>query len=223
MTGTTHGAETATVTTAQGTRLHAEISVDWELGVARYRVAEHDGTYSLGLDSGHYHRDCCEERPIELTYGIAAESPFCHRHQDRPSIFRVILAGRAVFHPSAMTDSRHWLSVRRESGTESTWFPEAPDATRRCAADTVRALTRHLLARPWYADLVQAHDRHHARYRMARHRDAVADLEHQLADLARQWAAERDGLAHQRAIVDSIPDPDFLGEGHPEPALAVAA
>jgi hypothetical protein len=207
------------LTTAQGHQLHIGISLDWELGIARYRVSEHDGTYSLGFDSGHYHQDCCQERPIELTYGVATESPFTHRHEDRPSIYRVILADRAVYHPSAMSDRHYWLTVRRDDGTASSWNPEAPDGTRKRAADTVRALTRDLLARPWYAELVKAHDRHHAPYRLARHREAIAQLEPEIADLARQWSAEHEALARQRAIIDSIParepgEQERSGPGH---------
>lgn len=223
MTGSAQAAETVALTTAQGHRLHAEISLDWELGVARYRVAEHDGTYSLGFDAGHYPHTCCAERPIELTYGIAAASPFQHRHQDRPSIFRVILADRAVFHPAAMTDRHYWLNVRRDDGSGSSWYPEAPDGTRKRAADTVRALAGDFLARPWYPRLIEAHDRHHAPYRLAGHRDAIGRLEPELADLARRWAAEREGLARQRAIIDSLPDPDHVGHDLSGPAHELAA
>jgi hypothetical protein len=223
MTDATTTAETVVLTTAQGHCIHALITLDLELGVARYRVAEHEGTYSLGFDSGHYHNKCCEERPIELTYGIAAESPFRHLHEDRPRIFRVVLADRAVFHPSKMADSPYWLSVRRDDGRGTSWYPEAPIGTRRRAADTVRAITAHLLTRPWYGDLVEAHDRHHARYRLFRHRDAISELEPQLAELARKLAEERAGLARQRAILETVPDPDYFDQDQSGPAHGLAA
>jgi len=218
MTNSANTVENAVMTTAQGNRIHAAISLDMQLGVARYRVAEHDGTYSIGFDSSHYHHKCCDQRTIEVTYGIAVDSPFARVHEDCPMVYRVTLAGRAVFHPSAMDDSHYWLSVTRDDGNH--FHPPAPTGTRSRAADTVRALTTDFLARPWYAQLIEAHDQHHAQYRLMRHREAINELEPQLADLAHRWAEERTGLAHQRAILQSVPVAD---DEFPEPAHTLAA
>lgn len=200
-------ADSAILTTTQGHRIHVAVTLDMDLGVARYRVAEHDGTYSIGFDPNHYHQQCCEERSIEVTYGIAVDSPFSRVHEDSPTVHRVRLAGRAVFHPSAMNDGHYWLRVTRDDGNHH-HHPDAPSGTRSRTADTVRALAGDFLSRPWYCALIEAHDRHHAPYRLSRHRDAIGELEPQLADLARRWAEERAGLACQRAILQTTPVPE---------------
>jgi hypothetical protein len=218
MTDPVNPTESAVLTTKQGRRVHAAISLDMALGVARYRVAEHDGTYSIGFDPGHYLHKCCERRSIEVTYGIAVDSPFARVHEDSPTVYRVRLAGRAVFHPSEMKDSHYWLSVTRDDGNH--YHPPAPSGTRSRTADTVRALTTDFLARPWQPRLIEAHDQHHAQYRMSRHRDAIDALEPQLADLAHRWAEERAGLARQREILQTIPVPE---DEFPEPTHILAA
>lgn len=192
------------LTTPAGRKIHATVTLDWTLGTALYRVAEFDGTISLGWDAHHDAHECCPQHPIQVTYGKAVDSPFVAHHEDAPRVFGVELAATAVFHPDSMrAASARWLVVRRN--VAGGYAPDAPDGTRRRTADAVHALTTHLLAQPWSDQLRRAHDYHHAPYRLGTHREAAARLEEQITDLTAALDRERKGVARQLATLQAGP------------------
>ncbi|MBC3842087.1 hypothetical protein GXW82_23465 [Streptacidiphilus sp. 4-A2] len=195
----------AVLTTPAGRKLHVSISLDWTLGAALYRIAEVDGTITLGWSSGHYRCDCCTEPSIELTYGKPAESPFTRHYEDPPKVFGVTLAAQAVYRASAMQPSRAsgWLVVRRE-GTDH-HDPEAPDGTRRRTAEVVYTITQHWLAQPWAHQLHRAHEQRHATARLRQHDAAVRELEQRICHLTAELAEELTGAEEQERIISAGP------------------
>jgi hypothetical protein len=193
------------LTTPTGREINVSVSVDWTLGAALYRIAELDGTITLGWSSGHYIHDCCETPSIEVTYGKPTASPFTHHYEDAPSVFGILLADTAVFHASDMTPdgSGRWLAVRRDTG--SYYAPDVPDGTRRRTAEIVYAITTHFLAQPWTDELHRAHDHHHARSRLSEHRSAVGSLEDRISELNAVLAGQRAGVEAQEAIISAGP------------------
>ena len=181
------------------------MSLDWTLGAALYRIAEVDGTITLGWSSGHYRCDCCDEPSIELTYGKPTESPFTNRYEDAPKVFGVLLAAQAVFLPADMsaTGGGRWLVVRRDIGDH--YAPDAPDGTRRRTAEIVYTIATHWLSQPWAEQLRQAHEHRHAPARLRQHRGNVSDLEYQIGTLTAELAAERAAEQEQERIIDAGP------------------
>ncbi|WP_152645793.1 hypothetical protein [Streptacidiphilus albus] len=189
-----------TLTTPGGYGMHATITLDWGQGAALYRIAELKGTITVGWESGHYHHDCCDGDSMEITYGKPERSPFIHHFEDSPTVFGVQLADRASFHAEAMKPTGPWwLVVRRESG--GTYAPEAPEGTRRRTAAIVYTITRHMLSRPWAAELRRAHDQEHAPARHRRHQEAIREMETEAAALQEKLSRERGRAAVQAALI----------------------
>ncbi|MFC1442883.1 hypothetical protein ABUW04_32010 [Streptacidiphilus sp. N1-10] len=193
------------LTTPAGRKLHVSVSLDWTLGAALYRIAEVDGTITLGWASDHYRCDCCNEPSIQLTYGKPAESPFTKRFEDPPTVFGVTLAARTVYRASAMRPGRAsgWLGVRRE-GTGG-YDPEAPDGTRRRTAEIVYTITQHWLAQPWAQQLHRAHEQRHAAPRLRQHAAAVRELEEKICHLTAELAEELTAAEEQERIISAGP------------------
>jgi hypothetical protein len=190
----------ATLVTEGGYRMHVTITLDWGTGAALYRVAELGGTITVGWESGHYHRDCCDGDAMEITYGKPDRSPFTHNFEDAPTVYGVVLADRAVFHPEAMSSTSHWwLVVRRE--IRDHYSPSAPDGTRRRTAAIVHSITRHMLTRSWADELRGAHDRHQAPARLRHHQQMISELEQEAAKLQEKLGRERERAAAQAAVV----------------------
>jgi hypothetical protein len=190
-----------TLVTEGGYRMHAMITLDWETGAALYRVSELDGTITVGWESGHYLLDCCDRDAIEITYGKPDRSPFTHTFEDPPTVYGVVLAERAVFHPESMDPaSRWWLVVRREIGDRHR-SPSAPEGTHRRTADIVHAITRHMLTRSWAGELRRAHDQHHAPARHRYHQKMIREMEEEAARLQVAVARERERAAAQAAVI----------------------
>lgn len=194
-----------TLTTPAGRELNVSVSLDWTLGAALYRIAEVDGTITLGWSSGHYRCDCCTEPTIELTYGKPTECPFTSRYEDAPKVFGVLLAAQAEFRAADMsaTGGGRWLVVRRDNGDR--YAPDAPDGTRRRTAEIVYTIVTHWLSQPWAEQLRQAHEHRYAHARLRRHRGTVSDLEYQISTLTAELAAERAAEREQERIIDAGP------------------
>lgn len=190
-----------TLTTPAGREINVSLSLDWDLGAALYKVAEIDGTVSLGWDGRQYPSTGDPDRWIEVTYGRAGDNPFARNHEDAPRVFGVLLAATAVFRESSMQPDRdRWLVVRRDDGAR-----DAPDATRRRTAEIVYALAEHFLAQPWSEDLFRAHDFRHARSRLAGHRTRIRTLREQVQQLTAEVEEEAEGARVQAAIIDAGP------------------
>ncbi|KJS59687.1 hypothetical protein [Streptomyces rubellomurinus] len=195
------GPQYVTLVTEGGYRMHATITLDWEHGAALYRVAELGGTITVGWQPGHYYLGCCSGAAIEITYGKPTPSPFTQHFEDAPTVYGVQLAERAVFHPESMSPTSHrWLVVRREIGGH--YSPSAPEGTQRRTAAIVYAITRHMLSRPWAAELRRAHDEQHAPARHRHHQDAVRKLEGEVAQLQEQLTRERERAAAQAVVIE---------------------
>lgn len=137
---------------------------------------------------------------MEITYGKPERSPFSHQFEDAPTVFGVQLADRANFHAEAMKPTSHWwLGVRRDNG--GTYAPEAPEGTRRRTAAIVYTITRHMLSRPWSAELRRAHDQEHAPARHRHHQEAIRELEREAAALQEKLSRERGRAAAQAALI----------------------
>ncbi|MEV7925994.1 hypothetical protein [Kitasatospora sp. NPDC088779] len=189
------------VTESGGYRMHATITLDWEIGAALYRIAELGGTITVGWESGHYYTRCCDANAIQITYGKPDRSPFTQHYQDAPTVYGVQLADQAVFHPESMSPTKHrWLVVRRENGGH--YSPSAPEGTQRRTAAIVHALTRHMLSRPWAAELRRAHDEQHAPARHRHHQRAISKLEEEAAKLQERITAEKTRAAVQAAVIE---------------------
>jgi hypothetical protein len=187
--------------TEGGYRMHVTITLDWEAGAALYRVAELGGTITVGWESGHYFLDCCDGDAIEITYGKPGRSPFTHTFEDPPTVYGVVLADRAVFHPESMDPaSRWWLVVRREIGDRH-YNPSAPEGTHRRTAAIIHAITRDMLARSWAGELRRAHDQRHAPARHRHHQQVISELEDETARLREAVAREQARAAVQAAVI----------------------
>ncbi|MFE6055116.1 hypothetical protein ACFQ6N_30565 [Kitasatospora sp. NPDC056446] len=194
------GPQYVTLVTEGGYRMHATVTLDWEHGAALYRVAELCGTITVAWDSTDYDRNCCDSDAMEVTFGRPSPSPFRWRFEDAPTVYGVMLAGRANFHAERMSPtSPWWLSVRRAVGAADD--AEAPDGTRRRTAAIVHTLTHHMLTRPWAAELRRVHDRRHAPARYRRHQEAIRELEAELATLQEKVSTEQAGAAVQAALI----------------------
>lgn len=195
------GPQHVALVTEGGYRMHATITLDWEKGAALYRIAELGGTITVGWEPGHYFLDCCDGDAIEITYGKPDRSPFTHSFEDAPTVYGVVLSGRAVFHAEAMSPaSRWWLVVRRESG-DRRYGPSAPEGTHRRTADIVHTITRHMLTRSWADELRRAHARHHAPARRRHHVQMIKELAEKAARLQEEVSREREGATAQAALI----------------------
>ncbi|MFJ2864949.1 hypothetical protein [Kitasatospora sp. NPDC087314] len=197
------GPQYVTLVTEGGYRMHATVTLDWELGAALYRVAELCGTITVAWDSSDYDRNCCDRDAMEVTFGRPSPSPFHQRFEDAPTVYGVLLAGRANFHAARMKPtSPWWLSVRRAQGTSDD--AEAPDGTRRRTAAIVHTITQHMLTRPWAAELRRAHDHRHAPARYRQHQQAIRELEEEAAQLQEKLNRERERAAAQAAMIEAV-------------------
>ncbi|MFD4533571.1 hypothetical protein ACFWNL_21160 [Kitasatospora sp. NPDC058397] len=195
------GPQYVTLVTEGGYRIHATITLDWEIGAALYRIPELGGTITVGWESGHYYTRCCDGNAIQITYGKPERSPFTKHYQDAPTVYGVQLADQAVFHPETMSPTNHqWLVVRRELGGH--YSPSAPEGTQRRTAAIVHAITRHMLSRPWAADLRRAHDEEHAPARYRHHQGAISELEKEAATLQEKITREKTHAAVQAAVIE---------------------
>ena len=195
------GPQYVTLVAEGGYRLHATVTLDWEQGAALYRIAELGGTITVGWQSGHYYLDCCNGDAIEITYGKPDRSPFTQHFEDAPTVYGVLLAERAVFHPESMSPTNHrWLVVRREIGGHNS--PSAPEGTQRRTAAIVYTITRHMLSRSWAAELRRAHGQQHAPARHRRHLQTISELEEEAADLQERVNRERERAAVQAAVIE---------------------
>lgn len=210
------GPQYVTLATESGYRMHATVTLDWEQGAALYRIAELGGTITVGWESGHYFLRCCDGEAIEITYGKPDRSPFTHHFEDAPTVYGVLLAERAVFHLESMSPTNHrWLVVRREIGGH--YSPSAPEGTQRRTAAIVHAITRHMLSRPWAAELRRAHDQRHAPSRLRQHQQTIWELEAEAAKLQEKVNGERERAAVQAAVIEEAAD--SAGSVTPLPAL----
>lgn len=195
------GPQYVTLVTEGGYRMHATITLDWEQGAALYRIVELGGTITVGWESGHYYTGCCNGGAIQVTYGKPDRSPFTKHFQDAPTVYGVQLADRAVFHPDTVSPTNHrWLVVRRETGGH--YSPGAPEGTQRRTAAIVHTITRHMLSRPWAADLRRAHDEQHAPARHRHHQEKISELEKETAQLQEQVTREKTKAAVQAAVIE---------------------
>lgn len=195
------GPQYVTLVTEGGYRMHATITLDWEQGAALYRIAELGGTITVGWQSGHYFLNCCDGDAIEITYGKPDRSPFTHYFEDAPTVYGVLLADRAHFHTDTMSPTNHrWLVVRREIGGH--YSPSAPEGTQRRTAAIVHTITRHMLSRPWAAELRRAHDEHHAAARHRHHQEAIRELEQEAGKILEKLAEERHRAAVQATVIE---------------------
>ncbi|GLW58555.1 hypothetical protein [Kitasatospora phosalacinea] len=195
------GPQYVTLVTEGGYRFHATITLDWEIGAALYRIPELGGTITVGWESGHYYTRCCDGSAIQITYGKPDRNPFTTNFPDVPTVYGVRLAKRAVFHPEKMNPTSHrWLVVRRDTGGRH--CPSAPEGTQRRTAAIVYTITRHMLSRPWAAELRRAHDEQHAPARYRHHQKAIAELETEAAALREKITQERTYAAFQAAVIE---------------------
>ncbi|MFJ8628174.1 hypothetical protein ACIRD3_35795 [Kitasatospora sp. NPDC093550] len=195
------GPQYVTLVTEGGYRIHATITLDWEIGAALYRIPELGGTITVGWESGHYYTRCCDGNAIQITYGKPDRNPFTTNYPDAPTVYGVRLAERAVFHPEQMDPTSHrWLVVRRDIG--GTYCPSAPEGTQRRTAAIVHAITRHMLSRPWAAELRCAHDEQHAPARHRHHQKVIDELETEAATLREKITQERTWAAVQAAVIE---------------------
>ncbi|MEV7601632.1 hypothetical protein AB0O91_30145 [Kitasatospora sp. NPDC089797] len=196
------GPQYVTLVTEGGYRMHATITLDWGQGAALYRIAELGGTLTVGWQSGHYYLNCCDGDAIEITYGKPDRSPYTEHFEDAPTVYGVLLAAQAVFHPETMSPTNHrWLVVRREIGSRYT--PSAPEGTQRRTAAIVHTITQHMLTRPWAAELRRAHDQNHAPARHCHHQKAIRELEEEAAQLQEGLNRERERAAAQAAMIET--------------------
>ncbi|MFJ9523731.1 hypothetical protein ACIRPK_36610 [Kitasatospora sp. NPDC101801] len=195
------GPQYVTLVTEGGYRMHATITLDWEIGAALYRIPELGGTITLGWASGHYYTRCCDGNAIQVTYGKPDKSPFTKHYQDAPTVYGVQLADQAVFHPESMSPTNHrWLGVRREIGGH--YSPSAPEGTQRRTAAIVHAITQHMLSRPWADELRRAHDEHHAPARHRHHQRTITELEGEAAKLQEKITQEKTRAAVQAIVIE---------------------
>ncbi|MFI5527056.1 hypothetical protein ACIA8O_00715 [Kitasatospora sp. NPDC051853] len=209
------GPQYVTLVTETGYRMHATITLDWEIGAALYRIAELGGTITVGWESGHYYTRCCLGNAIQITYGKPDRNPFTITYPDAPTVYGVRLAERAVFHPEEMKPTSHrWLVVRRDNG--GTHCPSAPEGTQRRTAAIVHTITRHMLSRPWAAKLRRAHEERHAPARHRHHQRAISELEEEAAKLQERITREKTRAAVQAAVIEQAANRTGSAEPLPE-------